>query len=121
MVTAGMSFQRLVDLLTSLFQYRFQDEALRTTLETHTKRISELEQTRKALMHSSWLLESANINEATRLKITASRKKGLSYFREVLTAAELDQVADAFRGALADFWQFHSPAHRGPAITAGGS
>ena len=109
MVTAGMSFQRQVDLLTSLFRHRFSDATLRGSLDVITKRISELEQHRNTVLHSSWLLQSTDPNEATRFKITANRKKGLSQSTEVMTPKELDSIADGFQQVIADFTTFMIP------------
>jgi hypothetical protein len=109
MVTAGISFQRQVDLLTSLFHYRFSVEPVRAELKTHTKRLSELEQRRNAVMHSSWLRRSADLTQATRFKITTDRKKGLAQAKEVLTPTELDRIADGFCDVLYDFSGFMIP------------
>ncbi len=109
MVTAGMPFQRQVDLLTSLFRHRFSDVSLQESVETLTRRISELEQQRNTVLHSSWLLESSDPNEATRFKITANRKKGLSHSTEVMTPKDLDSIADGFQQVLAEFTGFMIP------------
>jgi hypothetical protein len=109
MVTAGMSFPRQLDLLTSLFRHRFPDPSLLQSLELLTKRISELEQQRNAVLHSSWVLQSSDPNEATRFKITANRKKGLHHAKEVTRPAELDTIADGFQQVLSDFCAFMIP------------
>jgi hypothetical protein len=109
MVTAGMSFPRQLDLLTSLFRHRFPDPVKLQSLELLVRRISELEQQRNGVMHSTWLLLSSNPNEATRFKITATRKKGLHQKREVITPAELDKIADGFQQALSDLCDLMIP------------
>ncbi len=75
MVTAGMSFPRQLDLLASLFRHRFPDPSLTKALGALIKRISELEQKRNAVLHSSWILQTSERNEAIRFKITAKREK----------------------------------------------
>jgi hypothetical protein len=109
MVTAGMSFPRQLDLLTSLFRHRFPDHAKLQSLELLVRRISELEQKRNGVMHSTWLLLSSNPNEATRFKITTTRNKGLHQTRVVITPAELDKIADAFKQALSDLCDLMIP------------
>ena len=109
MVTAGMSFPRQLDLLTSLFRHRFPDPLLLQSLDALTKRISELEQKRNTVLHSSWVLQSSDPNEATRFKITANRKKGLHHAKEVTRPEELDAIADGFQQVLMDFTHFMIP------------
>jgi hypothetical protein len=109
MVTAGMSFPRQIDLLTSLFRHRFDDPVKLQSLELLVRRISELEQQRNGVMHSTWLLLSSNPNEATRFKITATRKKGLHQTRVVITPAELDKIADGFQQALSELCNLMIP------------
>ena len=109
MVTAGMSFSRQLDLLTSLFRYRFSDASLRKSLESLVKRISELEEKRNRVLHSSWLLQSSDPSEATRFKITAKRKKGLVHDREVVKPEELDAIAKGFEQVLSELSTFMIP------------
>jgi hypothetical protein len=118
MVTAGMSFNRQVDLLTSLFRFRFPEESLRAELETHTKRLSELEQHRNSIMHSTWLRESLDPNQATRFKITTNRKKGLAQRKEVYTTTELDDLADDLHVVIGDLSDFMIRVLSGPQHTA---
>jgi wobble nucleotide-excising tRNase len=109
MVTAGMSFPRQLDLLISLFLHRFADPSQRESLKELTKRISELEQKRNMVMHSTWILQSSDPNEATRFKITATRKRGLHQSKEITTPAELDTIADGFQKALSDLCDLMIP------------
>lgn len=109
MITAGMSFSRQLDLLTSLFRHRFSDPALQLSLETLVRRLSELEQQRNAILHSTWVLMSTNRSEATRFKITASRKRGLHQIKETTRPEDLDAVAAAFETALGEFCDFMIP------------
>ena len=108
MVTAGMSFSRRLDLLTSLFHYRFPDPSLTKPLGALIKRISALEQKRNTVIHSSWILQSLERNETIRFKITAHRKKGL-HTKEITRPEELDAIADGFQQVLTEFIDFMIP------------
>jgi hypothetical protein len=110
MVTAGMSFPRPLDLLTSLFRHRCPDPSLVNRLEGLVTRISELEQKRNTVLHSSWISQSLEPNEATRFKITAHRKKGLQRAKEITRPEELDAIADGFQQVLSEFIDFMIPA-----------
>jgi hypothetical protein len=108
-VTAEMSFSRKLDLLSSLFRHRFKDETLREKLSKLVGRLANLEQRRNTTLHSSWLHQSIDRTEATRLKITAKRKKGLQQAKQVIKPAELDALADEMAKAVAEIGNLMIP------------
>lgn len=105
-VTAGMSFSRQLDLLSSLFQHRCHDTTKLNDFNDLTKRLSKLSDKRNTIIHSLWLRQSKDSTEATRLKITAKRKPGLSHTKKIVKPQELESIADDFHTALSDFSTF---------------
>lgn len=105
-VTAEMSFSRKLDLLVSLFQYRCKDEVERGQLKVLVARLSDLEQKRNAVQHSLWIRQSSDPSEATRLKITAKRKHGLSHAKEVVTSQPLETLTRDMQVAVSDLASF---------------
>ena len=106
MVTAEMSFARKLDLLVSVFQYRCKDEVERKQLEVLVARLSDLEQKRNTVQHSLWIRQSSDPAEATRLKITAKRKRGLSHAKEVVTSHSLAALTRDLQLAVSDLASF---------------
>lgn len=106
MVTAEMSFSRKLDLLVSLFQYRCKDAQERDHLQALVSRLSDLEQLRNKVQHSLWIRQTADPTEATRLKITAKRKHGLSHAKEVLTSQPLESLAKNLQVAVSELSSF---------------
>ena len=106
MVTAEMSFSRKLDLLGSLFQYRCKDTQECNQLKALVSQLSELEQKRNTVQLSLWIRQSNDPAEATRLKITAKRKHGLSHAKEVLTSQPLESLAQELQAAVSDFSSF---------------
>ena len=94
MVTAEMSFSRQLDLLGALFQFRCVDQKRRTELDALLARLAGLEQQRNTTLHSLWLRTWKEPARATRLKITAKRKKGLAHSKTFHTAGELNALAE---------------------------
>ena len=109
MVTAGMSFRRQLDLLTSLFRHRCPDPSLVNRLEELVARIAALEQKRNTALHSSWISQSIEPNEATRFKITTHRRTGLHRTQEITRPEQLDAIADAFQKVLSELIDFMIP------------
>jgi len=106
MVTAEMSFSRKLDLLGSLFQYRCKDAQERDHLKALVSRLSDLEQQRNTVQHSLWIRQTADPTEATRLKITAKRKHGLSHAKDVLTSQPLVSLARNLQVAVSELSSF---------------
>ena len=106
MVTAEMSFSRKLDLLVSLFQYRCKDTQERNLLKSLITRLSDLEQQRNTVQHSLWIRQSADPTEATRLKITAKRGRGLSHAKKVLTSQPLEILTRYLQMAVCDLSSF---------------
>jgi hypothetical protein len=57
-------------------------------------------------MHSLWIRQSNEPFEATRLKITAKRKNGLSHTKEVIRPKQLESIVVELQSALSDFSGF---------------
>lgn len=106
MITAEMSFSRKLDLLISLFQYRCKDTERREQLKALVTRLSSLEQQRNTVQHSHWIRQSSNPAEATRLKITAKRRHGLSHAKEVMTSRPLEAISQDLQVAVSDLSSF---------------
>ncbi|CAH1073395.1 hypothetical protein [Candidatus Nitrotoga sp. 1052] len=106
MVTAEMSFSRKLDLLVSLFQYRCKDAQEHDHLKALVSRLSDLEQRPNTVQHSLWIRQTADPTEATRLKITAKRKHGLSHAKEVLTSQPLESLARNLQVAVSELSSF---------------
>lgn len=102
MVTAEMSFSRMLDLLSSLFQHRCKNTQEINDLKVLISRISSLEQKRNMVQHSLFIQQSTNPSEATRLKITAKRKKGLLHSQQVLEPKDFDVIARDLQAAKFD-------------------
>ncbi|MFZ1548465.1 MAG: hypothetical protein WAT12_15450 [Candidatus Nitrotoga sp.] len=105
-VTAEMSFSRKLDLLVSLFQYRCKDRQERDQLKALVSRLSGLEQQRNTVQHSLWIRQTADPTEATRLKITAKRKHGLSHAKKVLTSQPLESLTRDLQVAVSELSSF---------------
>ena len=102
MVTAEMSFSRKLDLLVSLFQYRCKDTQECDQLKSLITRLSDLEQQRNTVQHSLWIRQSADPTEATRLKITAKRRHGLSHAKTALTSQPLESLTRDLQMAVSE-------------------
>ena len=106
MVTAEMSFRQKLDLLVSLFLYRCKNPQKCAELKVLVARLSDLEQQRNTVQHSLWIRQTDNPAEATRLKITAKRKHGLSHAKEVKTSQPLEALASDLNVAASDLSSF---------------
>jgi len=105
-VTAEMSFARKIDLVSSLFKHRCPVATEREELRVLLARLSTLEQERNTVQHSLWIRQSEDPDLATRLKITAKRKHGLSHAKEEVTEATLENLARELQAATSDFSTF---------------
>jgi hypothetical protein len=90
MITAGMSFPRMIDLLAALVRYKTSDADVLHDLDIFVRQVSSAEQERNAIMHSAWATTPRG--DVSRLKIIAARK-GLKHHFEARSALELRQVA----------------------------
>ncbi len=104
-ITSQVSFNRLCDLLSSLFRYRVKEQALLEKLEEILRKASEAEQRRNTVIHSVWMTDDVS-GEPFRLKITSKRKKGLDIHTENIDAAELNKIADFIRNVAEDMLKF---------------
>ena len=81
-------------LLFSVLKHRTEDPAVLDDCRKLLGRISEVEDARNTITHSSWA--AGNRSETvTRIKMTAKMKKGWDIKFEQMTADELQRTADA--------------------------
>jgi hypothetical protein len=106
MITAEMSFSRKLDLLVSLFQYRCKDSQAHMQIKELVTQLANLEQQRNTIQHSLWITQSSDPAEATRLKITAKRRHGLSHAKEVLTSQPLESLVHELQKATSELSTF---------------
>ena len=106
-ITAEVSFSKKIDLLTALFKYRCKDTAKQKQLKDLLARVAKLEQERNAVQHSLWLHQSENMEEVTRLKITAKRRHGLHHTKEIVTAKPLEDIVKELQTATSELASFH--------------
>jgi hypothetical protein len=92
-ITAQLSFDRLLTVFHLLMKKRIGAKPDHVKeLEEISRSASELEQKRNTLMHSVWAADDAG--NVTRMKWTASRKKGLSLQSPDTSADDIQEVAD---------------------------
>lgn len=98
-VTSKASFRNALDMFSALFRHRFEDSELREKCDAVLAELSAVGVERNTIVHSTWLYQSMNREEATRFKIMAPRKKGLSQAKQVMTPAQLEEIADGIEVA----------------------
>jgi len=91
-ITAELSFKATRALLSAIFQHRIVDQVLRDELESLLNRISENEERRNVLVHSSWAAGDTP-ETRTRIKMTAKKGKGIRHQFEQLVPADIEVVA----------------------------
>jgi hypothetical protein len=103
-VTSQLSFQRLCDLLVSLFKYRTKDSRLIQELERLVKRASEVAGQRDVAIHSCWAGDLET--EILRVKMTAKRKSGLKHQFEDTDPESLLTIARSIKRVWEDLREF---------------
>lgn len=102
-ITAGLSFRKLVDLLSSLSLYRAIEQT--EDLDTLLKRALHVEDRRNTTMHSRWG-SGDSPQTVTRSKTTARRPKGLQHHSELKSVADLNEFAEEIWNLISDLRAF---------------
>ena len=100
-VTAGMPFRGLVDLLCALYRHRVSDPDKLATLEELRKRLEDAADKRNTFLHSAWGAAGQR-GASTRIKTTARGKTGLQFTFQRIAAADIQAVADDIATLAAD-------------------
>ena len=114
-VTSQISFNRLCDLIGSLFRYRARGSGLVKELDGLIKRASEVVEERDRVIHSSWFgdLESSIL----RVKITAKSKTGLKHQYEYTDPDDLLKIGRSIEQVWKDLKEFIKKAENEGIIT----
>jgi len=101
-ITAGLSFRSLLDLLSSLYKYRNDNPNAITKLDKLIAQIARTGQKRDIITHSFWVIDfpGDEREEKIRGKITAKRNKGLMFQVEKVSVEELNKIADEIAEVL---------------------
>ena len=90
-VTAGLSFNQLVNLFGSLYRHRVTDAEKIAALETLLKKIEQAQTERNAIVHSEWAAgESGTTN---RVRRTARASKGFQLQFRAMDVSDLEKIA----------------------------
>lgn len=109
-VTADLSFGNKVNLMSALSLARLSGADDTEQLQALSRLCRRAEELRNRILHSSWL--SASLPEFTeRIKLSSKGRKGFSQKRELMTSAELMDIADfiAYSTTMVDeyfSWRF---------------
>src|SRR5437868_3178594 len=99
-VMAQLSFRTIIDLLYSLYHYRFENQLEDKELEKLKKYLGEcldFEQRRNRLIHSHWMPDLEGWKGAVRTKHTAKKGKGLEFQKETLSQSAFEELAKGFQ------------------------
>ncbi len=102
-VTAGMPFSKLLDLLSSLYIHSYMVSSrneLPPEIGQFIKQATEAETKRNRIIHSSWHL-GVTPSTITRIKPTKDRTHGLRVQAELMKVQDLDEIV-YFIAAVAD-------------------
>jgi len=102
-ITAGMPFSKLLDLLSSLYIHSYTVSSrneLPPEIGQFIKQATEAETKRNRIVHSSWYL-GVTPGTITRIKSTKDRTHGLRRQAEVMKVQDLDEIA-YFIATIAD-------------------
>ncbi len=92
-VTAQLSYKKLVDVFSSLFRELVKDNQYYDEFEDIRKRLHKAEEIRNAIIHSRWGA-SRQQNSSLRIKTTATSKKGIEFKHETISLEEIKNIAD---------------------------
>ncbi len=105
-ITAELSFNNLLQLLSSLYQFRINDPIQIRDLKELLKRASDVEQKRNVIIHSIWG-QCDTPEEMIRMKTTAKRGKGFYCQYEKVNFKDLEAIADTIATIACDMFSFH--------------
>ena len=104
-ITSNCSFQRLMDLLSSLAKYKLKDLNDLSDLEDLMKRANQVEQKRNSIVHSIYAAGTTS-DMITRLKMIAKQDRGFKFSSQDLTAEDIHLIAEEISKVAEDIQQF---------------
>lgn len=104
-ITAQLSFQRLLDLLSSLFRHRTTNPEVIEELDALLTRASQARDKRNLVIHSYWVAASS-VETIIRCKTTAKQRQGLKHQSEQMGAEDLNDIADFIEEVAYDIQRF---------------
>ncbi len=107
-VTAQLSFSKLLDILSSLFRHTSDDDNLISELDGLIKQAQKIGEKRNRYVHSVWF--SGHPNTLRRVKLKASRKKGLRMEEEDINVEELRQFGNEIFSFILTLEEFRKKA-----------
>ncbi len=101
-LTAGLPFSRLLTMLGALYKQKYNetgDEDYPDILKSLLTQAENAEEERNKIIHSIWQ-KTPFTDKTIRTKRNISRKKGLKIDTEIVSAQELNDVADTVQNAV---------------------
>jgi hypothetical protein len=118
-LTAELSFKRLVDLYSCLYRHRFPESRRQAEVDGLCTKLRVMEERRNVLTHSFWGAGGA-AGQSTRLKITA-KAKGFRMQSETLRrediqllAEDISELAASFQEEYLRIFTENPPSHQEP-------
>jgi hypothetical protein len=112
-VTAQLSFNATLDLFYALYHYRFPDPAELKELKEFLGKCASAEIKRNKMIHSRWEFDSESGKGAIRTKHTAKNRKEFKRQREILSSADMEEIAGELRALWDEFFRDWVPrVHR---------
>ena len=103
-VTAELSFRRLVEMLSCLYLHRHPDGDQEGLKQLRAK-LFHLEEKRNTIIHSYWG-QDFDSGQTTRLKTTA-KAKGIVYQSEIVTRTDIEEIANAITELAVELENFY--------------
>ena len=111
-ITSELSFKGKVNLLSSIFIYRVENEEHQDELDAILTKAIQVEERRNVVVHSQWLGGGPGPNHL-RIKKTAKKGKGIKHQFVHVSTEEIEGIADdasLVAGDLQDFLvKIHMP------------
>ncbi len=104
-ITAELSFRKLLDLLSNLYRLRVNHPQLTEELDGLIAQAAQAEEKRNVITHSYWAAGDTH-ETSTRVKMTAKRYKGLKHRSEPMSVEALNEIADFIAAAEHHITQF---------------
>jgi len=108
-VTAQLSFHKLLDTVSSLFRHKINDKDLINELEGLLVKAKGLSDKRNTFVHSVWF--AGQPNTLRRVKVGAKRKTGLRIQSEDMDADKLRQFANEIFSFILTLEKFRDKAN----------
>lgn len=106
-ITAELSFRRLLVLFSSLYRHKASTPQAIDELDALLSRVVQAEEKRNQVTHSIWGAGHAP-GEVARIKATAKQRKGFRIQIEEMTTEDLHDIADFISKVATDVQQFWS-------------